>query len=168
MLMLDHAPEDVLLGFLNTVDIEEGTDVCASPQSWRGWLADRGIRPGQAPRHRCRALRDELRAWFTGDAAIELSFPMTFVMSGPDRPDSTVGLRAADLPGLVGVALAQLQAENRLDRVKICPADDCRWAFYDKSRNHSRTWCSMEICGNREKARKHAAKQRRGDDPTGV
>lgn len=38
-------------------------------------------------------------------------------------------------------------------RLKICPADDCRWAFYDRSRNRSRTWCSMQVCGNREKAR---------------
>jgi predicted RNA-binding Zn ribbon-like protein len=37
--------------------------------------------------------------------------------------------------------------------VKICPAADCRWAFFDHSRNRSRTWCSMRVCGNREKAR---------------
>ena len=37
--------------------------------------------------------------------------------------------------------------------VKACPADDCRWAFYDRSRNRSGTWCDMSDCGNRAKAR---------------
>jgi predicted RNA-binding Zn ribbon-like protein len=46
-----------------------------------------------------------------------------------------------------------------LERVKICPADDCRWAFHDNSRNGSRQWCSMAVCGNRAKARAHRARQ---------
>jgi predicted RNA-binding Zn ribbon-like protein len=43
--------------------------------------------------------------------------------------------------------------------VKICPADDCLWAFYDESRNGSRQWCSMDDCCNRAKARAHRARQ---------
>jgi predicted RNA-binding Zn ribbon-like protein len=42
----------------------------------------------------------------------------------------------------------------------VCAAEDCRWAFYDRSRNRSRTWCSMEECGNRAKARSYRARQR--------
>ena len=38
-------------------------------------------------------------------------------------------------------------------RLKACPADDCQWAFYDRSRNRSRTWCKMDVCGNRSKVR---------------
>jgi predicted RNA-binding Zn ribbon-like protein len=38
-------------------------------------------------------------------------------------------------------------------RLKVCPADDCLWAFYDRSRNRSRTWCRMDECGNRAKVR---------------
>jgi predicted RNA-binding Zn ribbon-like protein len=45
-------------------------------------------------------------------------------------------------------------------RLKVCPADDCQWAFYDHSRNHSRTWCEMEECGNRAKARAWRERQR--------
>ena len=38
-------------------------------------------------------------------------------------------------------------------RLSACRDENCRVAFYDKSRNRSRAWCSMEVCGNREKAR---------------
>jgi predicted RNA-binding Zn ribbon-like protein len=46
------------------------------------------------------------------------------------------------------------------DRMKACRADDCEWAFYDSSRNRSGTWCSMEVCGNRAKARAFRARHR--------
>ena len=34
-----------------------------------------------------------------------------------------------------------------------CSDKSCRWLFLDRSKNHSRRWCSMEICGNRSKAK---------------
>jgi predicted RNA-binding Zn ribbon-like protein len=55
-------------------------------------------------------------------------------------------------------AVARLAVRGELSRVKICPADDCRWAFYDTSRNSSRQWCSMAVCGNRAKARAYRAR----------
>jgi len=42
-------------------------------------------------------------------------------------------------------------------RIRLCP--NCGWAFVDRSKNSSRRWCSMETCGNREKARRHAKKK---------
>ena len=39
--------------------------------------------------------------------------------------------------------------------VRQCGADDCRWLFLDTTKNRSRQWCSMQACGNREKARRH-------------
>jgi predicted RNA-binding Zn ribbon-like protein len=38
-------------------------------------------------------------------------------------------------------------------RVKLCPS--CRWLFLDRSKNQSRTWCDMKVCGNRAKAQNH-------------
>jgi predicted RNA-binding Zn ribbon-like protein len=40
------------------------------------------------------------------------------------------------------------------ERLKLCSSDPCRWAFYDRSKNHSSRWCTMASCGNREKARR--------------
>jgi predicted RNA-binding Zn ribbon-like protein len=37
--------------------------------------------------------------------------------------------------------------------MKACRQETCGWLFYDGSRNRSSSWCSMQICGGREKAR---------------
>jgi predicted RNA-binding Zn ribbon-like protein len=41
----------------------------------------------------------------------------------------------------------------RLERIKACP--NCYWLYFDESRNRSRRWCDMNVCGNRAKARRH-------------
>lgn len=38
-------------------------------------------------------------------------------------------------------------------RLKACSADDCQWAFYDRSPTRNGCWCSMRICGSRAKSR---------------
>ena len=43
--------------------------------------------------------------------------------------------------------------EGAWTRLKVCPEETCRAAFYDHSRNRSGTWCDMAVCGNRNKAR---------------
>jgi predicted RNA-binding Zn ribbon-like protein len=44
-------------------------------------------------------------------------------------------------------------ADGSWRKLKACRSDTCRYAFIDNARNRSRQWCSMEVCGNREKAR---------------
>jgi predicted RNA-binding Zn ribbon-like protein len=46
--------------------------------------------------------------------------------------------------------------------MKACADDECEWAFYDSSKNRSRTWCSMEVCGNRAKTRAYRARRKKG------
>jgi predicted RNA-binding Zn ribbon-like protein len=53
---------------------------------------------------------------------------------------------------LAASALALL-AEPKYRRIRVCP--NCNWLFLDKSRNASRLWCDMAVCGNRSKARRH-------------
>ena len=53
----------------------------------------------------------------------------------------------------IAQAAAELLTSPDLQRVRRCDASNCRWLFLDKSKNHSRRWCDMKICGNREKAR---------------
>jgi predicted RNA-binding Zn ribbon-like protein len=43
-------------------------------------------------------------------------------------------------------------------QVKVCGDPTCRWLFLDVSKNHTRRWCDMKICGNRMKARRHQAR----------
>lgn len=49
-------------------------------------------------------------------------------------------------------AAAELIAHEDLTRVKRCGGDCCDMYFLDTSRNRSRTWCDMAVCGNRAKA----------------
>lgn len=55
---------------------------------------------------------------------------------------------------------ADLLAMGEMSRVKACASDSCEWVFMDESRNRSRQWCQMEVCGNRAKARRHYARSR--------
>ena len=57
---------------------------------------------------------------------------------------------------------AELLTSPDLTRVRECEADPCSWLFLDHSRNHSRRWCDMSVCGNRVKARRHYRKSRAG------
>ncbi|HEY6516603.1 MAG TPA: ABATE domain-containing protein [Steroidobacteraceae bacterium] len=45
-------------------------------------------------------------------------------------------------------------------RMGCCQAKGCGWYFIDESPNRSRTWCSSEVCGNRERVRRAYAKRR--------
>lgn len=59
-----------------------------------------------------------------------------------------------------------LLATTELAQVRACPGSDCGWLFLDRSGR--RRWCTMEVCGNRAKARRHAARTRRaGSDAKG-
>ena len=67
-----------------------------------------------------------------------------------------------DLAGMlwpVAHAAVGLLTSGDLDRLKLCAG--CYWVFLDSSRNHSRRWCTMEVCGTDEKKRRYVAKRRR-------
>ena len=65
-----------------------------------------------------------------------------------------------DLAGMlwpVAHAAAVLLTSGNLDRLKLCAG--CYWVFLDASRNRSRRWCTMEVCGTDEKMRRYVAKR---------
>ena len=62
-----------------------------------------------------------------------------------DAPLWPISRSAADL----------LTSDQDRRRVRECSGGDCTWLFLDTSKNRSRQWCSMQSCGNREKARRH-------------
>lgn len=57
-------------------------------------------------------------------------------------------------------SLTALLTSQDATRLGSCQAQDCGWFFVDESPNHSRLWCSSEVCGNRERARRAYAKRR--------
>jgi predicted RNA-binding Zn ribbon-like protein len=50
---------------------------------------------------------------------------------------------------------AELLTSEALGRVRQCARPGCDWLFVDMSKNHSRRWCSMAMCGSRIKARRY-------------
>jgi len=54
----------------------------------------------------------------------------------------------------VARAAAALLTSPERARLRQCGGDDCGWLFLDRSRNHSRQWCTMEDCGNVSKVRR--------------
>lgn len=57
---------------------------------------------------------------------------------------------------------SELLTSANLSLLRQCPGEGCAWLFVDTSRNKSRRWCTMEICGNRSKARRHYEQIRAG------
>ena len=84
--------------------------------------------------------------------------------AGLDRGEAVTGPGGGGAPVRFEAALARsalsLLERTVLPRIRICP--NCGWLFLDRSRNGSRLWCDMAVCGNRVKARRHY--RRRHDD----
>ena len=79
---------------------------------------------------------------------------------GPVIVPSEGGVKGA-LGQILAIAfLADL--DGRWADLKVCADEDCRSVFYDRSRNHSGRWCSMQACGNRNKVRAWRERQRAG------
>jgi predicted RNA-binding Zn ribbon-like protein len=53
-----------------------------------------------------------------------------------------------------------LVCSSDIEKVSECRDQSCRWLFLDRSRNHSRRWCDMQLCGNRSKAKRFYARMR--------
>lgn len=70
----------------------------------------------------------------------------------PDRPFGDPSTPLAFEAALAVSALSLLAGEA-MKRIRICP--NCNWLFLDRSRNSSRLWCDMAVCGNRRKASRH-------------
>jgi predicted RNA-binding Zn ribbon-like protein len=160
----------LVLAFLNSVDVETGTDDLRDPAAYAAWLRERGLPAGHpaADLVAARRLRTGLRAAAgdrtagdrtAGDPASgpePLRVPVRVGLDASGRP----ALLATDALGVIAAAAVALAGDGRWDRLKICPADDCRWAFYDRSKNRSRHWCSMAECGGRAKSRAFRARRR--------
>lgn len=164
---------DLLVDFVNSRDVEEGTDAIAEPAQLGEWIAERTgeylPELGAADVERLHDLRESLRALMLAnngaeagerdleplrEAAERSRFRLAFDAGGglaltPARADLS-GFEASLL-----LAVEHLQCHDAWPRLKACTDETCHWAFYDATRNRSRTWCSMDVCGNRQKTRRY-------------
>jgi CGNR zinc finger/Putative stress-induced transcription regulator len=144
--------EGLLVDFLNTIDVEDGTDLLATDAGVAEWAAAYGLAPG-AP-DEARYTRDALRSLVAGGTP-----HLPGVTLRPSCEGQGVSLTSDTVAEAALAATVVLSIQGRIKRVKLCNAETCRYAYYDRSRNGSRAWCSMEVCGNRQKARSFRSKQ---------
>ena len=181
---ISAAPGDleIVQRFVNTLDIESGTDELDSPAGLTGWLAGRGLMapagPGDVPvsaalLRRAVALREALRGVLSSHvpapagpdgAQARAAAAGLRKVAGPLRVKIEVGDdgRVAPGPADGGAAaaltrilliVAEAGAAGTWSRLKACSASDCQWVFYDRSPTRSGCWCSMRVCGSRAKSR---------------
>jgi predicted RNA-binding Zn ribbon-like protein len=160
---------ELVRDFVNTADLEEGSDDLQDARGLVRWLATHGL-AGERDRARpedlaeARAVREALRELLRANngATVDESAAATTLDAAGRRAGLTVRFAGGDeievaptRPGIGGVlaAAAEAMADGSWPRLKACRSDTCRFAFVDNARNRSRQWCSMEVCGNREKAR---------------
>ncbi len=68
--------------------------------------------------------------------------------------------REPELPlWVLAQSAARLLMSDTMDRVHACAHESCRWLFVDTSKNGTRRWCQMRLCGNRMKARRFQARR---------
>jgi predicted RNA-binding Zn ribbon-like protein len=165
--------------FVNTVDIQPGTEELADPKALRDWLVARHLLGGSAPaadesdlKHAV-ALREAMRSVIGGntgsrvypvdlatlnEAAVASRLRVRFGADGRPRLEPEEGGVVGAMGRLVASLYSAMQDEE-WDRLKLCGSETCRWAFFDRSKNHSSRWCTMASCGNRAKARRFRQKK---------
>jgi predicted RNA-binding Zn ribbon-like protein len=168
-------PVALVRDFVNTIDHETGVDELSTQAELVRHLAGQALLGSHARAsaddldlaHRLRAgLRLALEANHDGDALAlpelaaalsELPVALTWTEDGPALRATAGGVRGA--LAQIGLAANEAAAAGDWPRLKICSDDGCRWAYYDHSKNRSRSWCDYG-CGNKAKTRAYRARQR--------
>jgi len=172
-----HTQLDLVRDYVNTLDYETAIDRISTPDELALWLSEQGlvddlVEPTDEEHADALAVREAIRELLLvnngveGDAdgaskileaaGREARLGVRFENGRPVLAPEGDGTRAAI--GRIVATVAELAPTDEWKRLKGCRDENCRVAFYDKSRNRSRAWCSMEVCGNREKARSFRAR----------
>lgn len=159
--------------FVNTLDMVPRNEELMDPNTLKAWLVARDLMDHSQPvedadlKHAL-AVREAMRAVIGGnsgyriypvelatlnEAASASKLRMRFGPEGKARLEPEVSGAVGAMGRLVVTFYSAMQDQG-WGRLKLCGSDECRWAFYDRSKNHSSRWCTMASCGNREKARR--------------
>ena len=159
--------------YVNTVDIQDGPEEFSDPTTLERWLVAQGLMdPGQdvseGDLKNAIAVREAIRGVIgansgttvypldiatLNEAAAASRLRARFGADGKARLEPEAG-GVAGAMGRMVAAVFTAMADEDWSRLKLCGSSTCRWAFFDRSRNHSSRWCTMASCGNRQKARR--------------
>jgi predicted RNA-binding Zn ribbon-like protein len=172
---------ELIRDFVNTRDLLDDEEKLTSPAELVTWLDERALTGGES--HATAAdlghaveLREALRQLLLEHTGVEVDretasavldrtarrarIELCFEQCHGALTPAATGVDAA--LGRLVIAVHDAMADGSWERLKACRASDCEWAFIDNARNHSRAWCSMKSCGNREKARAFRERHRHG------
>ena len=169
---------EAVRAFVNTLDLEPGTEALDTPAALGEWLAahelvDAPVRVTRDDLRAAREVREALRelletrthdapataAAGTLDAAARRArLALRFDAAGDGRLTAGAGGVAGALGRLLAIVQGAM-ATGTWERLKVCRQESCRWAFYDNTKNRSGVWCNMASCGNRAKARAYRARR---------
>jgi len=177
---INDAPGALLVvqELVNTLDVEAGADAIETPAGLRAWLVERSLapadlRPADGDIARMAEFREALRALLhanngggvdpaelrslnrAGRRGRRVRFGEDGGAALEPQAEEPIAAAIGQIVAVVFVAIA----DGTFGRLKACPARDCGWAFYDRSKNQSARWCSMAVCGSREKVRAHRARR---------
>ena len=167
--------------FVNTADLEPGTEQLSSPNTLKDWLVAKGLMDrtqaaDEAALKHAIALREAIRGAIgansgravypvdIGTLNRAVSASHLIPRFGPDGK-ARLEVQAEGVEGALGRIVAAVFGAMREEgwaRLKLCGSPTCRWAFYDQSRNQSSRWCRMASCGNREKAKRFRERAKAG------
>jgi predicted RNA-binding Zn ribbon-like protein len=160
--------------FVNTTDLQDGPEELEDPNTLQAWLVAKGLLDSSQTadasdlKHAI-ALREAIRNVIGANSGLSRLYPVDVATLNEAAAASGLRMRFGadgkarlepEAPGVVGAMgriVATLYAaieDPDWNRLKLCSSQSCRWAFYDRSKNHSSRWCTMASCGNREKARR--------------
>ena len=97
-------------------------------------------------------LSGHLSGWFRHGRLAVAGEALQWIYAGGDDLDRVLWE--------VARTASRLLTSPTLARVRPCAAHDCGWWFLDDTKNGSRRWCDMKICGNREKLRRFRRRDR--------
>jgi predicted RNA-binding Zn ribbon-like protein len=162
--------------FVNSYDHLTGKGIIETPAALDRWISARGLPEGRrataADVRAIKNFREMLRVVLGGHHGGPIDTGVIEEMNtliGNARlvvhvqPDGSPAIvpQAGGVPGVIGAivaAAATADARGTWDRLKACRS--CGWIFYDRSKNHSGSWCTMTICGSRSKMRAYRQRHR--------
>ncbi|WP_018268563.1 CGNR zinc finger domain-containing protein [Methylosinus sp. LW4] len=172
------------IDFLNTTPIVNGEtiDFLADAEGLAKWARAAGIdcshKPSKVELKSAWETREALRKLFdkisTGEAiSTRLLEPVDSLLGSVEirerlfLRDGRVALTEETriekdvVAAVVARDFAKFVCETEPGRMKRCANPDCSMVFYDRGRNNIRRWCTMAICGNRDKVAHYRARKAR-------
>jgi predicted RNA-binding Zn ribbon-like protein len=175
----------LLYDFVNSLDLRqytekgkqhEGHDELSTAGQLEQWMREHGLLDTDAHvsahAHRLALrLRGSVRDYLqeeTGTRAspvlarlneLSSAFPLVLAASRGGKIDLEPAPSSSGLARVLA-QLYRLAVAGRLERLKMCASEQCRWVFFDRSKPGNRRWCSSVLCGNRHKTRNYRRRQR--------